>query len=137
MYTEIIKNLRSVQSRSKSGLLNEAADALEALQQETNQQEQQPDMEVSLSEQLRQMRIERDMLARKLKEVEAERDAAEIDMKKLVDSGYYCEFCVERMNQSLCEANQFFCYECGAINCVCKGCRGGSKFRWIGRKKGE
>lgn len=75
MYTEIIKNLRSVQSRSKSGLLNEAADALEALQQEINQQEQQPDMEVSLSEQLRQMRIERDMLARKLKEVEAERDA--------------------------------------------------------------
>lgn len=70
MYTEIIKNLRSVQSRSKSGLLNEAADALEALQQEINQQEQQPDMEVSLSEQLRQMRIERDMLARKLKEAE-------------------------------------------------------------------
>lgn len=70
MYTEIIKNLRSVQSRSKSGLLNEAADALEALQQEINQQEQQIDMEVSLSEQLRQMRIERDMLARKLKEVE-------------------------------------------------------------------
>lgn len=53
MYTEIIKNLRSIQSRSKRGLLNEAADALEAL-----------------SEQLRQMRIERDMLARKLKEVE-------------------------------------------------------------------
>lgn len=75
MYTEIIKNLRSVQSRSKSGLLNEAADALEALQQEINQQEQQTDMEVSLSEQLRQMRIERDILARKLKEVEAERDA--------------------------------------------------------------
>ena len=75
MYTEIIKNLRSVQSRSKSQSLNEAADALEALQQEINQQEQQPDMEVSLSEQLRQMRIERDMLARKLKEVEAERDA--------------------------------------------------------------
>lgn len=120
MYTEIIKNLRSVQSRSKRGLLNEAADALEAL-----------------SEQLRQMRIERDMLARKLKEVEEERDAAEINMKKLVDSGYYCEFCVERMNQSLCEANQFSCYKCGAINCVCKGCRGGSKFRWIGQKKGE
>ena len=75
MYTEIIKNLRSVQSRSKSGLLNKAADALEALQQEINQQEQQPDMEVSLSKQLRQMRIERDILARKLKEVEAERDA--------------------------------------------------------------
>ena len=75
MYTEIIKNLRSVQSRSKSQSLNEAADALEALQQEINQQEQQIDMEVSLSERLRQMRIERDMLARKLKEVEAERDA--------------------------------------------------------------
>ena len=75
MYTEIIKNLRSVQSRSKSQSLNDAIDKLEAIQQEINQQEQQPDMEVSLSEQLRQMRIERDMLARKLKEVEAERDA--------------------------------------------------------------
>ena len=70
MYTEIIKNLRSVQSRSKSQSLNDAIDKLEALQQEINQQEQQTDMEVSLSEQLRQMRIERDMLARKLKEVE-------------------------------------------------------------------
>lgn len=75
MYTEIIKSLRSVQSRSKSQPLNDAIDKLEALQQEINQQEQQTDMEVSLSEQLRQMRIERDMLARKLKEVEAERDA--------------------------------------------------------------
>ncbi|MGN0663949.1 MAG: hypothetical protein ACI4L5_02630 [Negativibacillus sp.] len=136
MYTEIIKNLRSVQSRSKRGLLNEAADALEALQQELNE-EQQPDMEVSLSEQLRQMRIERDMLARTLKEVEAERDAVEIDMKKLVESGYYCKFCAESTNQSLCEANQFFCYKCCAINCVCKGCLGGSEFRWRGRKKGE
>lgn len=75
MYTEIIKSLRSVQSRSKSQSLNDAIDKLEALQQEINQQEQQIDMEVSLSEQLRQMRIERDMLARKLKEVEEERDA--------------------------------------------------------------
>lgn len=71
MYTEIIKNLRSVQSRSKSGLLNEAADALEALQKEINQQEQQTDMEVSLSEQLRQMRIERSMLSKKLREKES------------------------------------------------------------------
>lgn len=58
MYTEIIKKLRNIQSRSKSRLLNGVADALEAL-----------------SEQLRHMHIERDMLARKLKEVEAERDA--------------------------------------------------------------
>ena len=44
MYTEIIKNLRNIQSRSKRELLNEADDALEALQQELNQQEQQLDM---------------------------------------------------------------------------------------------
>lgn len=69
MYTEIIKNLRSVQSRSKSQSLNDAIDKLEALQQKMNE-EQHPNMEVSLSEQLRQIRIERDMLARKLKEVE-------------------------------------------------------------------
>ena len=133
MYTEIIKNLRSVQSRSKSGLLNEAADALEALQQEINQQEQQPDMEVSLSEQLRQMRIERDMLGRKLKEVEAERDAAVAYIKH----GDACESCKFGNSDLNCLDYVFDCDRCTSEICVCRHCRDMDKWEWRGPQKEE
>lgn len=73
-YTEIIAKLRSIQSRSKGELLKQAADALEQLQkgqeEERYRHDRLQDFEVAESEQLRQMTIERNMLARKLKEVE-------------------------------------------------------------------
>lgn len=73
-YAEIIAKLRSIQSRSKGELLQQAADALEQLQKEQEEEryrhDRLQDFEVAESEQLRQMTIERNMLARKLREVE-------------------------------------------------------------------
>ena len=73
-YKEIADKLRSIESRSKSGLLRQAADALEEmdreLQAEMHRHDRLQDFEVAESEQLRQMTIERNMLARKLREVE-------------------------------------------------------------------
>ena len=74
MYQHIIDKLRSIQSRSKGDLLRQAIDALEQLQQELKDEryrhDRYRDFEVAEAEQLRQMRIERDMLAKKLREVE-------------------------------------------------------------------
>lgn len=77
-YAEIIAKLRSIQSRSKGELLKQAADALEQLQKEQEEEryrhDRLQDFEVAESEQLRQMTIERNMLARKLREVEESKD---------------------------------------------------------------
>ena len=59
-YKEIAHKLRSIKSRSKSDLLHQAADTLEEMGGELE------------AEQLRQMTIERNMLARKLAELERE-----------------------------------------------------------------
>lgn len=135
MYTEIIKNLRSVQSRSKSQSLNGAIDKLEALQQKLNE-EHQLDTEVYLSEQLRQLRIERDMLARKLKEVEAERDAAVAYIKNCDD----CEMCKHANSDPNCWDYVFDCEYCTSEICVCRHCRDMDKWEWRGlrnEKEGE
>ena len=96
-YAEIIAKLRSIQSRSKGELLKQAADALEQLQKEQEEEryrhDRLQDFEVAESEPLRQMTIERNMLARKLREVE-EPDEDDFDL------------------ESALEADR--CYECGA-----------------------
>lgn len=56
MYQDTIKKLRSIQSRSKGALLEQAAQLLEQMQ--------------SQQEELRRMTVERDVLARKLREYE-------------------------------------------------------------------
>lgn len=73
-FEDIAKKLRSIKSRSKSGLLCQAADALEEmgreLKDEMHRHDRVQDFEVAEAEQLRQMTIERNMLARKLAELE-------------------------------------------------------------------
>ena len=67
-YKEIADKLRSIESRSKSGLLCQARE----LQAEMHRHDRLQDFEVAEAEQLRQMTIERNMLARKLAELEGE-----------------------------------------------------------------
>lgn len=94
-YVDIIAKLRSIQSRSKGDLLKQAADALEQLQKEQEEEryrhDRLQDFEVAESEQLRQMTIERNMLARKLREVE-EPDEDDFDLESAleVDGCYEC-----------------------------------------------
>lgn len=75
MYKELVKQLRSTVSRSKRTLFDDAADAIELLQKELREERHRhdriQDFEVAEAEQLRQMRIERDMLAEKLREKES------------------------------------------------------------------
>lgn len=75
MYKELVKQLRSTVSRSKRTLFDDAADAIELLQKELREERHRhdriQDFEVAEAEQLRQMRLERDMLAEKLREKES------------------------------------------------------------------
>ena len=75
-YKEIAHKLRSIKSCSKSDLLHQAADTLEEmgrkLKDEMYRHDRVQDFEVAEAEQLRQMTIERNMLARKLAELERE-----------------------------------------------------------------
>lgn len=71
MYQQIIDDLRSIGDR-------EAADAIEhlytELEEEKYRHDRYRDFEVAEAEQLRQMTIERSLLARKLREVESDLD---------------------------------------------------------------
>lgn len=75
MYKELVKQLRSTVIRSKRTLFDDAADAIEQLQKELREEryrhDRLQDFEVAEAEQLRQMTIERNMLARKLREKES------------------------------------------------------------------
>ena len=75
MYKELVKQLRSTVSRSKRTLFDDAADAIEQLQKELREEryrhDRLQDFEVAEAEYLRQMRVERNMLAEKLREKES------------------------------------------------------------------
>lgn len=75
MYKELVKQLRSTVSRSKRTLLDDAADAIELLQKELREEryrhDRLQDFEVAEAEQLHQMRMERNMLSKKLREKES------------------------------------------------------------------
>ena len=75
MYKELVKQLRSTVSRSKRTLFDDAADAIEQLQKELREEryrhDRLQDFEVAEAEQLHQMRVERNMLAEKLREKES------------------------------------------------------------------
>lgn len=75
MYKELVKQLRSTVSRSKRTLFDDAADAIEQLQKELREEryrhDRLQDFEVAEAEQLHQMRIERNMLSKKLRERES------------------------------------------------------------------
>lgn len=75
MYKELVKQLRSTVSRSKRTLFDDAADAIELLQKELREERHRhdrlQDFEVAEGEQLHQMRIERNMLSKKLREKES------------------------------------------------------------------
>ena len=74
MYKELVEQLRSTVSRSKRTLLDDAADAIELLQKKLREEryrhDRLQDFEVAEAEQLHQMRMERNMLAEKLREGE-------------------------------------------------------------------
>ena len=78
MYKELVKQLRSTVSRSKRTLLDDAADAIELLQKKLREEryrhDRLQDFEVAEAEYLRQMRMERNMLAEKLREKESALD---------------------------------------------------------------
>lgn len=75
MYTHLINQLRSTVSKSKRTMFDDAADAIEQLQKELREERHRhdrlQDFEVAEAEQPHQMRIERDMLAEKLREKES------------------------------------------------------------------
>ena len=75
MYKELVKQLRSTVSRSKRTLFDDAADAIEQLQKELREEryrhDRLQDFEVAEAEQLHQMRVERSMLSKKLREKES------------------------------------------------------------------
>ena len=75
MYKELVKQLRSTVSRSKRTLFDDAADAIEQLQKELREEryrhDRLQDFEVAEAEQLHQMRVERNMLSKKLRERES------------------------------------------------------------------
>lgn len=74
-YKELAKQLRSTVSRSKRELLDDAADAIEyllkELQAERHRHDRLQDYDVSRAEDYRRMTIERNMLAKKLREKES------------------------------------------------------------------
>lgn len=75
MYKELVKQLRSTVSRNKRTLFDDAADAIEQLQKELREEryrhDRLQDFEVAEAEQLHQMRVERSMLLKKLREKES------------------------------------------------------------------
>lgn len=107
------ERLRAVESRSKAGLLEEAAAAIEALLHTLDELQWNHDKLVSFE------------LA------ESKELAAAVAELKELDTD--CLVCDHNHREAPCEGTDYGCYDGCPFECPCKGCKDNSKWTWHGR----
>lgn len=114
-YGDLVAKLRDTKSESKRQMLDDAADAIESLKEELEDERYRHDRCVDYA-------VKRDSMFDRLME----------DMKEVCRSGEPCEVCRHGKEPLICESEDYMCDTCPHEACVCHACRGCDRFEWRG-----
>lgn len=114
-YGDLVAKLRGTVSESKRQMLDDAADAIESLKAELEDERYRHDRYVDYA-------VKRDGMFDRLME----------DLKEVGRSGEMCEVCRHGKEPLICESADYMCDTCPHEACVCHSCRDYDKWLWRG-----